>query len=224
MTSLSTTNYHLLKLPSDFVDLEDVLTSLKNDHELCNRSTEVLAYEDTGSIVIEIPTALPPGIESHDSSAMHEKNNLMYLLVIPKSMGLRLSELTSGLGNREVNGKIKTKAKHPFENDFSRKIQSIIAKNYSDTAFTVEVLAKEIHLSRTQLYRRIKEVNDQCPQKLITKYRIEKGCELLASTEMPITSICYASGFSNPSHFCRVFRKHLKMSPRIFRQKYYDRN
>ena len=52
----------------------------------------------------------------------------------------------------------------------------------------------------------------------IRSQRIIKACELLVSTDHPITDISYDCGFRNQSTFNRVFRQMTGMSPREYRE------
>ena len=46
----------------------------------------------------------------------------------------------------------------------------------------------------------------------------EKAAELLAQTDMQITQICLACGFSHISYFGKVFRQQYGLSPKQFRE------
>ncbi len=51
----------------------------------------------------------------------------------------------------------------------------------------------------------------------INSMRINRACEMLVSSDSPITEICYEVGFNNLSNFNRQFLAHKKMAPRAFR-------
>lgn len=54
----------------------------------------------------------------------------------------------------------------------------------------------------------------------LNRLRINKACEKLISSEIPVTDICYACGFNNVSNFNRQFLTQKKMSPTRFRRYY----
>jgi len=41
--------------------------------------------------------------------------------------------------------------------------------------------------------------------------------ELLVETSMPVTEICYKIGFNDVTHFCRMFKKVVGVSPTNYR-------
>ncbi len=51
----------------------------------------------------------------------------------------------------------------------------------------------------------------------IRKRRIEYASELLSNSELSMTEIASTCGFSDQSHFCALFKKHLGMTPGKFR-------
>lgn len=55
------------------------------------------------------------------------------------------------------------------------------------------------------------------PSQWIRQKRLEKAQELLLSTTMTVTDICYTAGFENIAHFSRLFKSQFRCSPSEFR-------
>ena len=55
------------------------------------------------------------------------------------------------------------------------------------------------------------------PSQWIRQKRLEKAQELLLSTTMTVTDICYTTGFENIAHFSRLFKSQFRYSPSEFR-------
>ena len=51
------------------------------------------------------------------------------------------------------------------------------------------------------------------PNQYLMEYRIEKSKELLMGTEMSVTEVAYAAGFSDSSYFIQCFRKYEGITP-----------
>jgi AraC family transcriptional regulator len=56
------------------------------------------------------------------------------------------------------------------------------------------------------------------PRVYLTKLRMEKACELLERTDLPITEIAFEVGYSSNQVLARVFIKHQQMSPTDYRR------
>ena len=52
----------------------------------------------------------------------------------------------------------------------------------------------------------------------VTKLRVSQACNLLATSSLPVTSICYEVGYSNISNFNRNFQKQRGETPSSFRR------
>lgn len=52
----------------------------------------------------------------------------------------------------------------------------------------------------------------------IRKLRIEKALHLMETTDYPLTDIAYLTGFSDQSHFTRIFKKQVGQTPTIYRK------
>jgi AraC-like DNA-binding protein len=57
------------------------------------------------------------------------------------------------------------------------------------------------------------------PSEWIRNRRLEKANELLKSTSLTVTDICYTMGFENIAHFSRVFKERFGYTPSSLRQK-----
>jgi len=55
------------------------------------------------------------------------------------------------------------------------------------------------------------------PHHYLVQKRVERARELLARTELSLSEIAYAVGFSDQSHLTRHFRQMLEVTPGQFR-------
>ncbi|MDO4337236.1 MAG: AraC family transcriptional regulator [Eubacteriales bacterium] len=83
---------------------------------------------------------------------------------------------------------------------------------------SVEHLANYLRLSPSQVYRIFMANTGKSPQKVIRDMRMEKACEFLAKTDLPIREISEWLDFEYPSHFCKQFKNKMKMSPSEYRK------
>ncbi len=65
-----------------------------------------------------------------------------------------------------------------------------------------------------------KKYTNMSPVDYLRNYRVEKSMELLKHTDMTITEIAYAIGFTGASYYAETFRKYVSCSPMQFRENY----
>ena len=92
-----------------------------------------------------------------------------------------------------------------------------IAYNYS-AGIDVSQIAREIGVSRSHLYRVFMQNLGVTPNEYLTRYRIEKACELLGGHRLPIGSVASSVGYEDPLYFSRVFKRLMGLSPRDYQK------
>ncbi len=105
------------------------------------------------------------------------------------------------------------------EQDFLRKLNDLIEKNLDNSAYTVEDLARSLTISRVQLYRKVKAILGISVSDHINNMRLDKSKELLKKSELNISEIAYAVGFSSPNYFSTSFKNKFGVTPKEYKSK-----
>ena len=97
------------------------------------------------------------------------------------------------------------------------------ALNYIEQNFpndiSIENIASFCGLNRTYFGRIFKETVGKSPQQFLLSYRMAKAAELLKLTDLSISDIGNAVGYSNQLHFSRAYKNVYGVSPREWRNK-----
>ncbi len=83
---------------------------------------------------------------------------------------------------------------------------------------SLDELAAEAQLSPFHFARMFKHSVGVPPRVYLTRLRVERACELLEMTNLPVTEIAYEVGYSSNQVLARVFLKHRHMSPTDYRR------
>ena len=102
-------------------------------------------------------------------------------------------------------------------NSFLEKVNEIILDNLANEDFSGQELAKNLCLSRSQLYRRIKAQTNTSTNLYIRLIRLEQAKELLLTTDLNISEIAYRVGFKTAIYFTQIFKESFGESPSEFR-------
>ena len=81
----------------------------------------------------------------------------------------------------------------------------------------LSMLAGVAGLSVHHFARQFKQSIGVTPHHYLTQKRVERAQEMLAQTDLSLSEIAYAAGFSDQSHLARHFRHMLGTTPREFR-------
>lgn len=82
----------------------------------------------------------------------------------------------------------------------------------------IGALADRLGVSPSHLSREFSRELGLSPVDYLQKLRLEKALELLGSTNLSISEIATACGFSCGNYFDKVFKRYMKISPRKFRE------
>ncbi len=83
---------------------------------------------------------------------------------------------------------------------------------------SVDHLANYLRLNPSQVYRIFKSNTGKSPQQIIIDMRIEKACEFLTKTDLPIREISEWMDYEYPSHFTKQFKAKLGLTPLEYRR------
>lgn len=93
-------------------------------------------------------------------------------------------------------------------------------QDHIDTSLTLKELSKSLDVNPSYLSREFsRHFNSLNFGEYIRRQRIEKAIELMANPSYSLTDIAYYTGFSDQSHFSRIFKKHTGCSPLEYRKK-----
>jgi AraC-like DNA-binding protein len=96
-------------------------------------------------------------------------------------------------------------------------VKEYIEKN-SHLHFTLDDLAEMSGLSRYFFCRIFKKLTGESPINYVNRCRINAVKRLLIETEKSVKEIMLTCGFDNESHFFRLFKSQVKLSPSMFRE------
>lgn len=175
-----------------------------------------LKNENSGSPSIE-PVVLDEVIESYIRSILFYFENPS--LVTQDLISLKIKELILLLIRTESNEsrirQIFSNLFDPMQVDFREVIQTNLSED-----LRIEELASLTNLSLSTFKRKFKAIFKENPGTYIRNQKIEKAKKLLIATDLRITEVCFESGFGELTHFNRVFKEQVGLSPSKFRESY----
>ena len=114
---------------------------------------------------------------------------------------------------------IKQKAKQKKTPDWVKELKEII-QDQIDTNLSLTNISKSLDINPSYLSREFsKHFNNLSFGEYTRKMRIEKAIELMRTGSYSLTEIAYLTGFSDQSHFTRIFKKHTGQNPSAYRKK-----
>lgn len=102
---------------------------------------------------------------------------------------------------------------------FLKKAMDIVEEHMGDPDFSVESMVREIGMSRSKLYLKLKALTDQSTSEFIRSVRLKRAVQLLEKSDMTVKEIMYMTGFNTASYFSKCFKKQFGVSPSDYLKK-----
>ena len=135
-----------------------------------------------------------------EGSATTEKSKALIAL-LRNSLGLNIAD-----GNEDENGDLIDKVKNYININRNSNIKS-------------EDICKYVGCSRSLISHQFKEKTGVGLREYITSLRLEDAKMLLATSDLSVTEVAFAVGFSSSNYFANVFKRDVGMAPGEYRKK-----
>ncbi|MDR0697792.1 MAG: response regulator [Tannerella sp.] len=101
----------------------------------------------------------------------------------------------------------------PVDDIFINKLNGYIEAHLTNKNISMEMLAGEMNMSSSSLYRKVKGISGLSPVDFIRMVRLKKAVEIMRSGEKRINEIAFLVGFSSPAYFSTIFQRQYGKSP-----------
>ena len=114
---------------------------------------------------------------------------------------------------KSEQAEVKPQGTNVADSLFISRFREVVEQNLADSNISVEDLATQMNLSRVQLYRKVKAISGSSPVELLRTARLNRGYQLLITTDKTVSEIAYEVGFTAPSYFTKCFKEEFGLSP-----------
>lgn len=102
------------------------------------------------------------------------------------------------------------------EQKFLVRFRKIIEENLYDENFGIELLASQLAMSHSSLYKKIKKMTGMSLVEFITEYRINRALTLFQEGNSNVQKVCDQCGFHDIKTFREAFKKKMGITPKQY--------
>lgn len=198
----------------------DMMMPVMDGLEFCRNAKNELSVSHIPIVIVTANTAEEQQVKGYESGADAYISK-------PFSKNLLKSVIFSLLDNRNrcreyyslMATSVSPVSINNHDTSFIDKVSNIIEEQISNENLSIDYLSEQLHLSRTQVYRKVKALTGYSPVELVKMIRMKKASYLLTTTEMSISEIAYNLGFSTPSYFTKVYKEFWGETPLSTRER-----
>ena len=209
---------NILKKKKVDLIISDVMMPVMDGFELCNIVKNDINYSHLPFIILTAQHNLQSRLTglNRGADAYMEK---------PFSLDHLSAQIENLFKNREILRKsylekpqapASSLAVSPVDKKFLQQLNEYIDENLTNENLSVELIAENMNMSNSSLYRKVKGVSDLSPVDFIRMARLKKAVQLMQDGEKRISEIAFVVGFSSPAYFSTCFQKQYGKSPSEF--------
>ena len=198
--------------------ISDVIMPVMNGYDLCRSVKSDVATS-------HIPVLLLTGMTDRESVIRGLESGADDYIVKPFDMSVLKARIRNILNERQrlreailysSNAAVRNEYSNKLDQEFMDKVISVVQKELSNSEFQISDLCRELAMSRTAFYNKLKSLTGQGPNDFIRIYRLERSKEYLADHRYSIAEVSDMVGFSDAKYFSVCFKKQFGVSPSRF--------
>lgn len=154
------------------------------------------------------------------------RDSLTHVTVAPDIPGVReedASVIISGEGTVLQGSVAEPEAvipeMSPNDRKFMDKLVELMEKNMDNGELVVDDLVRELAVSRSVFFKKLKTLTGMAPIEFIKEMRIKRAAQLIETGEFNMTQISYMVGINDPRYFSKCFKAQVGMTPTEYREK-----
>lgn len=155
------------------------------------------------------------------------RDSLMYINMsaVPENSPAP-AEVVSGEANKVESGQGAQPQPQPAVPDmspndrkFMDKLVELMERNMDNGDLVVDDLVRELAVSRSVFFKKLKTLTGLAPIEFIKEIRIKRATQLIETGEFNMTQISYMVGINDPRYFSKCFKAQVGMTPTEYKEK-----
>ncbi len=216
-----------LTLAKDLVPdviITDVMMPKLNGIEMCKNLKHDLKTSHIPVVMLTARGSLDfklEGLESGADEYVTKPFSPMVLQLKVKNLISRRNALHAYFkGQGVLNIEPKRVILSSADDQFIKTALELVELNMSNASYTVEGMSRDIGMSHTQVYRKIKALTGQTINEFIRVIRLKRAAQLLEQNQLTVSEITYRVGFIDLQHFRECFKKMYGVTPSQYAHRY----
>ena len=107
----------------------------------------------------------------------------------------------------------------PNDRKFMDKLVELMEQNMDNGELVVDDLVRELAVSRSVFFKKLKTLTGLAPIEFIKEMRIKRATQLIETGEFNMTQISYMVGINDPRYFSKCFKAQVGMTPTEYRDR-----
>lgn len=206
---------HIAEISLDIV-ISDVRLKGMSGFELCQK---IKSSVETSHIPVVLLSGLSEreniilGLESGASDYIVKPFDISVLRLRLRNILKMRQRIQAQLQGADTGGDEEAVPVNSLDREFIEKVRSLIDGHLSDSEYGIAEICRDIGMSRTTLFKKIKALTGEGINEFIRSHRLNKGKALLEGGGYSVSEVAYMVGFADPKYFSSTFKRKFGVSP-----------
>ena len=103
-----------------------------------------------------------------------------------------------------------------MDEQFLKKAIKIVEEHMEDSEFSVQDMVRHMGMSKTALYRKLKDITSLSTSDFIRTIRLQRARDLLEQGQYNVSEACFEVGFNSVNYFIKCFKEKYGETPKQF--------
>jgi len=201
--------------------ISDVMMPKKDGYEVCKTLKTDIRTSHIPIILLTAKAAQGEKLEGLETGAddyLTKPFDSKELLVRVENL-IRLRQQLRQRFAKSVSLKPSEVATNSMDQAFLKNALQIVEANMENEAFSIEILARELGMSRPNLNRKFRALINQPTNQFIQSVRLQRAADLLGQQAGTVSEIAFQTGFSSSAYFVKCFKEQFGETPGNFSKK-----
>ncbi|TKG96549.1 hybrid sensor histidine kinase/response regulator [Puteibacter caeruleilacunae] len=195
--------------------ISDVMMPVMDGISFCNNVKSSDEFKDIPIILLTAKIAeedIKKGLSTGAEDYMTKPFSLEILKIKIDNL-IRHSRLLRDKYSEEIKLPAQDRGMLPADEKLLRKIVTYIEENISNPNLTVEEIYTQVGLSKSKMYRKIKETTSKTPVEFLRYMKVKTAAKYLEEKKLSISEVADKVGFQDVAYFRKCFKEEIGMLP-----------
>ena len=211
--------YEAIEQINPAVVISDVLMLDVDGYQLCRMVKENFMMSHIPFIMLTAKATVSEQVEGLDAGAdayVVKPFDPKYLLALIKSQLSNRDNIRKMVGESTTVAKLDEDLLEIQDRNFLKQLYELMEKELANPELNINHIAREMLISRTKLYYKIKNLTGDTPTDFFRKYKLNRAMELLKSGNAKIAEVAEMVGYNSASYFTKLFKEQFGVLPREY--------
>ncbi|OAQ38984.1 hypothetical protein A5893_13175 [Pedobacter psychrophilus] len=208
------------KNESPILIISDVMMPVMDGITFCNTIKNDFETSHIPFILLTAKDAIESRIQGAESGADYyfSKPVNTELLILTIRNQLKQQQKIKERYLKDYQVEARDLVNNAKDKKFMDQILKAIEDKLEDPELNIDYLINEIGVSKTKLYKKIKDITGQSSNEFVRTIRLKKAMDIMIHEDVSVNEVMYRVGISSHSYFSAAFKKEFGTTPSNFQK------